>query len=63
MTMFLTKMSESANVRILSLEKLALLLPAWWQISEARDADAARKRAPNGSFDDVGAKNAKDIVM
>ena len=26
--MFLTKMSESANVRILSLEKLALLLPS-----------------------------------
>jgi AraC-like DNA-binding protein len=28
MTMFLTKMSETANVRILSLEKLALLLPS-----------------------------------
>src|ERR1035438_2370514 len=28
MTMFLTKMSESANARLLSLEKLAILLPS-----------------------------------
>jgi hypothetical protein len=45
---------RSWSGRLAQAQKLALLLPAWWQISEVRDADAARKRSLDGSFDDVG---------
>jgi hypothetical protein len=35
-------------------QNITLHLPAWRQIREARDANAAGQGSPNGRFDDVG---------